>query len=131
MSRTIRLGLVLAAIGLFAAIPATASADGPSASASRNCSLPGNSGQTDYPPASYVTSIRVFNTTCRKGKAVIRAYHRCRQANGGRNGRCPHRVLRFRCREGARQSVPGVQYSTRVTCRRGGRKIVSTYTQNV
>ena len=131
MSRTVRLVLALAATALVAAIPATATADGPSASASRNCSLPGNSGQTDYPPASYVTSIRVFNTTCRKGKSVIKAYHRCRKANGGRNGRCPNRVQRFRCREGARQSVPGVQYSAKVTCRRGGRKIVSTYTQNV
>jgi len=131
MSRTIRLGLVLAAIGLMTAIPSTASADGPSASASRNCSLSPNQQQNGFPPASYVTSIRVFNTTCRSGKRVIRAYHRCRAANGGRNGRCPHRVLRYRCSEGARQSVPGVQYSTRVTCRKGGRKIVSTYTQNV
>jgi hypothetical protein len=131
MSRTIRLGLVLAAIGLIAAIPATASADGPSASASRNCPLSASQQQNGFPPASYVTSIRVFNTSCRKGKEVIRAYHRCRKAHGGRNGRCPNRVQRFRCREGARQSVPGVQYSAKVTCTRGARKIVSTYTQNV
>ena len=131
MSRTIRLGFVLAAIGLIAAIPATASADGPSASASRNCPMSADQQQNGFPPASYVTSIRVFNTTCRKGKRVIRAYHRCRQAHGGRNGRCPNRVLRFRCREGDRQTVPGVQYSAKVVCRRGARKIVSTYTQNV
>ena len=129
MSRTIRLFIALAATALIAAIPASATADGPTADASRNCSLAGQS--RDFPPASYVTSLRVFNTTCRKGKRVIRAYHRCRQANGGRNGRCPNRVLRFRCREGARQSVPGVQYNARVVCRRGARKIVSTYTQNV
>jgi hypothetical protein len=131
MSRTIRLGFVLAAIGLIAAIPAIASADGPSASASRNCPMSFDQQQNGFPPASYVTSIRVFNTSCRKGKSVIRAYHRCRKAHGGRNGRCPNRVQRFRCREGARQSVPGVQYSAKVTCRRGARKIVSTYTQNV
>ena len=131
MSRTIRLGILLAAIGLIAAIPATASADGPSASASRNCPMSADQQQNGFPPASYVTSIRVFNTSCRKGKSVIRAYHKCRQAHGGRNGRCPNRVQRFRCREGARQSVPGVQYSAKVVCRRGARRIVSTYTQNV
>ena len=131
MSRTIRLGLVLGAIGLFAAIPAISSADGPSASASRNCPMSADQQQNGFPPASYVTSLRVFNTSCRKGKSVIRAYHRCRANHGGRNGRCPNRVQRFRCREGARQSVPGVQYSAKVTCRRGGRRIVSTYTQNV
>jgi len=87
--------------------------------------------RTGSPPASDVTSIRVFNTTCQKGKRVIRASHRCRASHGGRNGRCPNRVLRFRCREGRRQSVPGVQYSTKVVCRRGARRIVSTYTQNV
>jgi hypothetical protein len=133
MTRTLRLCLALAATALVFAIPsgATATADGPTASASRNCRLHGNEGQTDYPPASYVTSIRVFNTTCRKGKSVTKAYHRCRRAHGGANGRCPNRVQRFRCREGARESVPGVQYSARVVCRRGSHKIVSTYTQNV
>ena len=131
MSRTLRLGFVIAAIAMFAAIPATASADGPSASASRNCPLSSDQQRNGFPPASYVTSLRVFNTSCRKGKSVIRAYHKCRKANGGRNGRCPNRVQRFRCREGRRQTVPGVQYSTKVTCTRGGRKIVSTYTQNV
>ena len=129
MSRTIRITLALAATALIAAIPATASADGPSANASRACNIAGQ--QRDFPPASYVTSLRVFNTSCRKGKAVIRGYHRCRRANGGANGRCRNRVLRFRCSEGPREAVPGVQYNAKVTCRRGGRKIVSTYTQNV
>lgn len=131
MPRTLRLTLALAATALVVAIPATASADGPSASASRNCPMSYNQQQNGFPPASYVTSIRVFNTSCRQGKAVIRAYHRCRARHGGRNGQCPNRVKRFRCREGDRQGVPGVQYNARVVCRRGGRKIVSTYTQNV
>ena len=131
MSRTIRLVTALAATALIVAIPATASADGPSASASRNCPLSADQQRNGFPPASYVTSIRVFNTSCRKGKSVIRGYHKCRKAHGGANGRCPNRVLRFRCSEGARESVPGVQYSAKVTCRRGARKIVSTYTQNV
>ena len=129
MPRTVRLLLALTATVLVTAIPATATADGPSAGASRACSLKGQ--QRDFPPASYVTSLRVFNTSCRKGKSVIRGYHKCRKANGGANGRCRNRVLRFRCTEGARQAVPGVQYNAKVTCKRGARKIVSTYTQNV
>ena len=129
MSRTIRLVTALAAITMITAIPTIASAEEPTASSSRSCSLRGQ--QRDFPPASYVTSLRVFNTSCRKGKSVIRAYHQCRKANGGRTGRCPNRVQRFRCREGARQAVPGVQYNAKVTCTRGARKIVSTYTQNV
>ena len=129
MPRSLRLLLALAATVLVTAIPAAASADGPSASASRGCSIKGQ--QRDFPPASYVTSLRVFNASCRKGKSVIRGYHKCRKANGGANGRCPNRILRFRCTEGAREAVPGVQYNAKVTCRRGARKIVSTYTQNV
>jgi hypothetical protein len=40
-------------------------------------------------------------------------------------------VLHYRCHEGDRQKVPGVQYDATVVCRRGGNKIVSTYTQNI
>ena len=66
-----------------------------------------------------------------KGKDVIRVYHHCRAQHGGANGRCPNRVLHYRCHEGDRQKVPGVQYDATVVCRRGGNKIVSTYTQNI
>lgn len=116
-------------MALFAALPAVAAADGPTAEASRNCPMSQNQ-QQSFPPAAYVTSLRVFNTTCRKGKRVVRAYHRCRKANGGRNGRCG-RALRFRCREGNRNTVPNVAYYSRVVCRRGGRKVVHTYQQNI
>lgn len=130
MTRKLRLAAALAIAALTMGAAATTSSAGePTASASRACSVAGD--QRDFPPASYVTSIRVRNTTCRKGKKVTRAYHRCRKAHGGANGRCPNRVLRFRCSEGEREVVPGIQYNAKVTCRRGARKIVSTYTQNV
>lgn len=131
MTRTLRLTLALAATALVVAVPATATADGPTASASRNCPMSLNQQQNGFPPASYVTSIRVFNTTCRKGKRVTRAFHRCRANNGGANGQCRRRVLRFRCVEGRRNRGPGQYYVLRVVCKRGAKKIVSSYTQNV
>jgi hypothetical protein len=131
MNRKLRLGLALTACSLTTGFTfaTTGAAAADTATASRACSVAGE--QRDFPPASYVTSLRVRNTTCAKGKKVTRAYHRCRRAHGGANGRCPNRVLRFRCREGDREGVPGVQYNARVVCRRGARRIVSTYTQNV
>ena len=130
MSRSLRLGFALAAIAAIFVIPTLATAEGPTAQTSRSCDPRNIEQAQSYPPASYVQTIRT-NISCRKAKSVIRAYHRCRGRHGGRNGRCPNRVQRFRCREGARQAVPGVQYNAKVTCRRGGRRIVSRYTQNV
>jgi hypothetical protein len=131
MNRKLRLiaSLAIAAMTMGAAAVATSSADEPTANASRACSVDGE--QRDFPPASYVTSIKVRNTTCAKGKKVTRAYHRCRKNNGGANGRCNQRVLKFNCDEGDRSGVPGLQYNATVVCRRGERKITSTYTQNV
>ena len=131
MTRTVRLGIALATCALIAAIPtvAAAPASGPTATASRACGL-GDKERRTFPPATYVNSISVRNVSCRKGKRVTRAFHACRRSHGGANGRCPNRVQRFRCRE-TRSGVPGVQYNGRVVCRRGGKKVVSTYTQNV
>jgi hypothetical protein len=36
----------------------------------------------------------------------------------------------FTCTEGARQSVPGVQFNATADCRKGDAEIKSTYTQN-
>ncbi len=65
MPRKLGLTLALAATALVVAIPATATADGPSASASRNCPMSYNQQKNGFPPASYVTSIRVFGTSWR------------------------------------------------------------------
>jgi hypothetical protein len=69
--------------------------------------------------------------SCFKGKQIIRAFHKCRLNHGGPAGRCPNRILRYRCAEGQRSGVPGVQFNGRVACRRGEKKVVSTYTQNL
>jgi hypothetical protein len=80
--------------------------------------------------ASYVTSIDVAKVSCGQAEKVVLAYHRCRLANGGAGGTCKTAVEGFTCTEGARQSVPGVQYNATADCRRGGAEIKSTYTQN-
>ena len=57
-------------------------------------------------------------------------YHRCRLQNGGPGGTCDTSLRGFQCTEGARQSVPGVQYNATVDCRKGDLEIKSAYTQN-
>jgi len=60
----------------------------------------------------------------------VLAYHHCRIANGGAGGTCKTAVEGFTCTEGARQSVPGVQFNATADCRNGDLEIKSTYTQN-
>lgn len=78
---------------------------------------------------SYVTSLTAKNTSCRNAKAVVRAFHRCRKANGGKKGRCPRTtsVLGYRCTE--RRSSISTQITGKVTCKDGDRQVVHTYTQ--
>jgi hypothetical protein len=78
----------------------------------------------------YITSLRVTGTSCRRGKQVVRAFHACRRAHGGiKRGRCPYRisVLGYHCRE-KRGSIP-TQVTGKVTCRRGTARVIHTYTQ--
>lgn len=75
----------------------------------------------------YVTRLTTTNLTCTKAKSVVKAYHRCRRANGGVKGHCTSRVQGFRCTE-TRQSIP-TQFDARATCRDGSRVIRFTYEQ--
>ena len=80
--------------------------------------------------ASYVTSIDVAKVSCAAAEKVVAAYHRCRLQSGGAGGTCETAVEGFECTEGARQSVPGVQFNATADCRKGDAEIKSTYTQN-
>ena len=80
--------------------------------------------------ASYVTSIQVSGVSCAQAEKAVVAYHHCRLADGGAGGTCKSPVHGFTCTEGARQSVPGVQYNATVECRKGTTEIKSSYTQN-
>ncbi len=94
---------------------------------SRGCDI---SGQEDELGASYVTSLKVKNTGCGEGKKVVKAFNKCRHKNGGANGKCKSRVKGYKCNEGKRSGVPGVQYNATVKCKNGGRKVIFSYTQN-
>jgi hypothetical protein len=61
---------------------------------------------------SYVTSLRVANT-------------------GGAAGHCNHAVRKFHCSERRYDKLKHIQYDGTVTCKRGGKLVKSTYTQNI
>lgn len=106
---------VPAAIVVLAALPAPALA--------KKCGIakPGSYGVT------YVTSITVTKVGCAAGNDVVRAYHKCRKANGV-SGRCVKKVLGYACQE--QRTTGPVQFSGKVTCAKGKKRVVHTYTQN-
>jgi hypothetical protein len=122
MSRVVPTGALIAALVL---IPAAGAASGssPDAHAARKCSI---SGQERSFGTTYVTSLSVRRTKCSTGKSVVRAFHACRK---GPRGRCHRRVNGYRCSENRFDSI-SVQFSSRVTCKRGGKRVRHTYTQN-
>ena len=112
MSR-IPLVAAVSALALATAGGATAS---PTVSAAGKCHL--SSSQQRHLGPSYVTSLSVRGVSCRTGRAKVRAYHRNR--GHVRGWSCHRRTL----------SNSRFQYDARVTCRRGGKRVVWTYTQN-
>lgn len=125
------LACALLTTALVAAVPVPASAQssetGPQAGAARGCSI---RGQQDNLGATYVTTLRVSGTTCSNGKKVVRAYHRCRRANGGADGRCRSRVFGYKCSERRLNVLRNVSYDARVRCTKSGREIFHRYQQN-
>lgn len=89
------------------------------------------SGKQQSLGASYVTSIEVQTIGCKEAEQVVKAYHQCRQANGGAGGTCETEVQGFTCTEGEREEVPGVQYNAEVDCKGDAGEVRSTYTQNL
>jgi hypothetical protein len=124
MSRFPRLAVLLAATALLVAVaPAGAPAatdDGPTATASRSCSV-GDSGSYN---TTYVLWIRARNVSCRRARRLIREFHKCRP---GPRGRCP-RVSGYRCSENRGPFGRGSFYST-VKCKRGGKVVRHRYNQ--
>jgi hypothetical protein len=121
-------GALAAALGGCGGGDDSSSSSASTASSSlQSCNIDGK--QQDL-GASYVTSIDVAKVSCGQAEKVVAAYHRCRQQNGGAGGTCDTAVMGFTCSEGARQSVPGVQFNATADCRRGDAEIKSSYTQN-
>lgn len=113
---------VAAAIGLLA-VPATAGASSPSATAAtKSCSV---SSKPRALGPTYTLGLSVRGTSCANGRGFVRSYFKCR---GGGRGKCRRRVLGYRCSE-RRSNVIRTQFDARVTCKKRGRGITHKYTQ--
>jgi len=125
MSRFSRLVFLLAAVSLLvAAAPAAAPAtdDGPTATASKRCSV----GDSQSYDTTYVLWIRkVRGVSCRKARERVRAFHNCRP---GKSGRCPD-LGAWNCRENRGPSTSYTYYST-VKCTKGRKRVKHRYQQN-
>jgi hypothetical protein len=126
MSRAVRSTALLALCLMSLVAVAGAGASSPQVHAARKCSLSAH--EQRHSGASYVTSLNVKKTTCKKGKAVVRAYHKCRRAHGWK-GKCGHKVKGYSCKR-KYLAKSTFQYDARVTCRNGAKRVVHTYTQN-
>ena len=112
-------------IALIAALALLAVAGAGTASAA-SCSVR----TSDYPGDGYFTSLRVAKVGCTKGKSVAREHYKKRVNRGGKDGKYNGRVQGFRCRESSR-SKTSTELNARVTCKRGRKRVVFTYQQNL
>jgi hypothetical protein len=115
MSRVVTVAALLA-VPLALATAGGAAGNAPVVHAAGGCHL--SSHEQRHLGASYVTSLSVRKTSCRTGKTVVRSYH---QHGGHVSGwSCHRRIL----------DKSPAQYDAKVTCARGGKRVVHTYTQN-
>jgi len=123
------LGIALTTALLTGLLASSVVAAGPQASASATtCTLTAK--EQRGLGASYVTSLKVEGATCAQGKSVTLAFNRCRTSGGKPQGKCTRKVGNYTCSEKRYDAVPGVQYSSKVTCSWGQKRVQSTYTQN-
>lgn len=119
---------ILTCLLLLVAAPSAALAAGPTATASKTCSLSAKERGGSKPSSlgtTYVNKLSASGTSCRRAKRVVRAFNKCRP---GRAGRCNKRVLGYKCTEN--RSTSPTQYVSRTTCRNGGKTVKFTYSQN-
>lgn len=117
------MAIAICAVGAGGASASTANAAG-------NCGL--TLEQAQNLGTTYVYSIKTKKVSCGKGMRIVKKYHQCRKAKpkGGARGKCTSKVKGFKCREGKRDTLPGVQYTTTANCKRGGKKVKFEYQQN-
>ena len=119
-----RLTGLLTPIALLAALAAVPTA---TAASSKFCKLSTHE-QRSMGPSYVATPIRVTHMSCASGKAVVRAFHRCRREHGVL-GRCSRRVRGFRCTEKRGTQIPTESSGNKVTCRRDRAVVESFWTQ--
>lgn len=103
--------------------PATTAATS-TAQASKSCNISGK--QRSF-GATYVTALSVRSTSCGKGEGIVRTFHDCRQDLDADS--CSQKVSGYRCTQKKLATSP-LQYDARVTCKKGGKRVKHTYTQN-
>jgi hypothetical protein len=77
----------------------------------------------------YFTSLTVTKVSCKTGRKVVLAYYTCR-IKKGKKARCTDKVMGYSCREVKRTQIP-TEINARVSCKRGARRVVRTYQQNL
>jgi hypothetical protein len=77
----------------------------------------------------YFTSLTVTKVSCKTGRKVALAYYKCR-IKKGKKARCTDKVMGYSCKELKRTQIP-TEINARVSCRRGARRVVHTYQQNL
>ncbi len=108
-----------------AAVPALATT-GPATAATTASGAATCSSLPKYPGVGYFTSLKASGLGCSSAKKVMVAHYKCRVKHG-KSGTCKS-VKGYKCTE---KRVQGTEnYSSRVTCKRGSKKVVYTYQQD-
>jgi hypothetical protein len=122
----IRFGIGLCTLALSMGLAISASAVGPTATASKTCKL--TITQQRNSGATYLVSLGVSRVTCSTGLKVENAFQSCRRSTAGHRT-CRKPVLGYSCKQTQIDQV-ATQYDAKVTCKRGSRIVKFTYTQN-
>ena len=120
--------LCVAALGVLAvAIPAGAAAPakGPAKSA---CSLSQDE-QNGALGASYVYSLKARNLSCDRAKKLVKKFHECRHANGGRDGHCGS-VEGYSCEQKKLDSSPNL-LQAKAKCEKGSKLFKQTFGESI
>jgi len=112
--------LAATALAAFTATPASAV---PTATAAATCDV--SKVATTLGPTR-VTSVKATKVTCKNAIKLVKAFHKCRMANGP-SGRCVKKVQGYACAE--IRNGPPTGYSAKVTCRKGKASVVHSYDQ--
>jgi hypothetical protein len=117
---------VLFAVLAIALVPPAAAAAPDASALLGRCSVAGKERRLG---PTYVTALSTSRVSCRSGERVVRSFHRCRRAGRtGSRGRCRRSVSGYRCSERVLRRA-STQFDSRVTCRRGSRRVTHEYTQ--
>ncbi|WP_354700435.1 hypothetical protein DSM112329_00710 [Paraconexibacter sp. AEG42_29] len=102
----------------------TATAATYTASKAATCSLSTKDGTKK---GGYFTSLKATGLSCSSAKSVMKAHDKCRLKKG-RKATCT-RVSGYKCTEKRGASIP-TEYSSTVTCKKGSKKVVYSYSQD-